>query len=412
MVSRRAFLAASAAAFAARCPNILVFMSDQESALLPGPASLPNRDRLLKRGLEFTNAFCNTPQCSPARAALLTGLDPNRAGVLTNVDGGSLGRTLNPALPNIGRVFQDAGYRTAYFGKWHLGHDSGGLAEFGFAESPSLRGDDDIVREAAKWLSSVRAPWLAWVSVLNPHNIYAAPRLLARIQPRAGVKPPASDVSNLHGKPAEQMTFMEKDQGRPTLKWSPGDWVRYRSHYLELVEKVDQQLGTVLDAVKNWGDTAAVYTSDHGDGLGEHGLPFKGPFMYEPLIRIPYIIAAPGMSRGRQAGLVTQADLAPTLAGLAGIGWPRPITGSDRLKPPLKRDAVFLEYYAKQKWVNPIRTIRTEQWKLNWYDSGHKELYDLRHDPDEKMNLAGAARTGSIQSELERRLDAWRKPLS
>ena len=73
---------------------------------------------------------------------------------------------------------------------------------------------------------------------------------------------------------------------------------------------------------------------------------------------------------------------------------------------------MFLEYYAKQKWVNPIRTIRGRRWKLNWYDSGHQELYDLQSDPHELRNLAGDARSGGVKTELEKRLTAWRGPVS
>src|SRR5512141_944454 len=100
--TRRDFLGAAALAAApARRPNVLVFMTDQESALLPGPAATSNRRRIDRGGLRFTHAFCNTPQCSAARSALLTGLEPHRTGVLTNVDAGSLGKSLPAPLPTI-----------------------------------------------------------------------------------------------------------------------------------------------------------------------------------------------------------------------------------------------------------------------------------------------------------------------
>src|SRR5690242_15037242 len=124
-VGRRAFLAAPFAVplihAAAPKPNVLIFMTDQESAMTPGPVRRPGRDSLERRGTRFTQAFCNTPQCSPARSSLLTGLQPHKAGVLTNVDPSSLGKPLSPSLPTVGTVFRDAGYRTGYFGKWHLG---------------------------------------------------------------------------------------------------------------------------------------------------------------------------------------------------------------------------------------------------------------------------------------------------
>jgi len=109
--------------------------------------------------------------------------------------------------------------------------------------------------------------------------------------------------------------------------------------------------------------------------------------------------------------MTVQTDLAPTLAGLAGVAWPGKKAGLDLTQGPTGRDAVFLEYYAKQKWVNPIRTIRTARWKLSWYDSGHQELYDLRTDPQETRNLATDPAANAIRRELEARLDRWRPPL-
>lgn len=422
MQTRRQFLGHSVLLTARRRPpNVLVMMSDQESALLPGPASLPNRQRLEKDGIRFTHAFCNTPQCSAARSTMLTGLEPHRTGVVANVNPGSLGEPLSPAIPNVGSVFQAAGYSTGYFGKWHLGGDR---ERFGFTtlgaqdpgeassgarqplESPT---DEAVAREAADWIRKQRSPWLAWVSPGNkPHAIYG----LKRVPPRPGVRPPFSDLRDLAGKPSEQQEYVDKDQGRSTRSYKADDWTVYRSYYLQLVEQADANLGTVLAAVLDLDSTIVVSTSDHGDALGEHGLPFKGPFMYEEEIRIPLVIRAPGAFSGprRRDDLVTQADLAPTLASLAGIKWPGPVTGEDLSKGPLRRDAVLLEYHSKQKWVNPIRTIRTHRWKLNWYDRGHKELYDLQADPHETRNLAGMPDVRAIQSELEARLNAWRGP--
>ena len=135
--------------------------------------------------------------------------------------------------------------------------------------------------------------------------------------------------------------------------------------------------------------------------------------MYEPLIRIPMVISWPGrLTPGTRDDLVTQIDLAPTLASLAGLKWPSKITGVDLTREKNTRDAVFLEYYSKQKWVNPIRTIRMRKWKLNWYDSGHQELYDLETDPHELRNLAADTKFSSEKSQLESRLTGWRAPLT
>ena len=407
MTRRRFASAFSGAALAQTAkPNVLVFMSDQESARLPGPANLPNRQRLLDRGIRHTNAFCNTPQCSPARSSLLTGLEPHTTKVLTNVDASSLGGGLSPDTPNLASVLKKAGYATGYFGKWHLGRDEESLAAFGF-DTYERGSDAAMAAKAAEWIRKQKGPWLAWVSLLDPHHIYDIPQRVAAVAVRPGVTAPASGLENLKTKPSEQMEFVDKDQGKQTRDFSPDQWLRYRSFYLEMVETVDRHLGTVLDALpKDLADHVVAYTSDHGDALGEHGLPFKGPFMYDDLIRIPMVIAAPGRLPARQnsTDFYTQTDLSPALAKLAGVTWP----GKTATHPP---DAVFLEYYAKQKWVNPIRTIRTRRWKLNWYDRGNQELYDLQADPRELVNLAGVPAHAATRRELERRLNAWRGPL-
>jgi arylsulfatase A-like enzyme len=159
MLTRRAFFSASLAAANKKArPSILVFMTDQETALLPGPAELPQRRRVSDGAAVFTHAFCNTPQCSPARSSLLTGLEPHHTGVRTNVDGASLGGSLDPKLPNVGNVFRNAGWATGYFGKWHLTPGAAkDLDAFGF----TARGegaDAKVATAAASWIRQQSGP--------------------------------------------------------------------------------------------------------------------------------------------------------------------------------------------------------------------------------------------------------------
>ena len=134
----------------------------------------------------------------------------------------------------------------------------------------------------------------------------------------------------------------DRDQGKLTAAYSPEDWLRYRTYYCQLIEKADACLGTVLGAVADMDNTVVAYMADHGDTLGEHGLPFKGPFMYEPLIRVPMVIRAPGRLKPEaREDLVTSADLAPTLASLAGLKWPTKITGLDLTRERNKRRRRF-----------------------------------------------------------------------
>ncbi len=382
-------------------------MTDQESALLPGPVARPAHDSLRNRGVEFRNAFCNTPQCSPARSSLLTGLAPHRSGVLTNVDGSSLGKPLATNVTTVGNVFRDAGYSTGYFGKWHLGDEQTGPKSFGFADRQS--GSDTVsAQAAADWIRQQSGPWLAWVSILNPHDIYEIVDKIRSVAPRTDVRPPATTRTDLASKPSAQSRYLKEDQGRPTLKYTPEDWIRYRSFYCELVEEADRCFATTLAAIRDLSNTIVIYTSDHGDALGEHGLPFKGPFLYEPLIRVPLVIAAPGFSKGSaRDDFAISADLAPTLTSLAGLTWPSSVGGKDLSKGDSKRDAVFLEYYGKQHWVEPIRTIRTREWKLSRYGSGETELYDLKNDPTESKNLSMTPKLAGIKNNLDKRLSDW-----
>jgi arylsulfatase A-like enzyme len=388
-------------------PNVLVFMTDQESALLPGSARLPNRDRVLQRGVRFANAFCTTPQCSAARASFLTGLMPKRTGVWTNVDNSSLGQPLSPELPNLGHVFRQAGYTTALFGKWHLSLQDKDLGAFGFDVRVDGK-DPAVTAAAAEWLRGAKTPWLAWVSLLNPHDIYAVRKEMAATALRPDVRGPVTNLDNLASKPIEQREYVDRDQGRITADFTAAQWKLYRSYYLDLVEKTDVQLGQVLDSI-DLDRTIILLTSDHGDQLGEHGLPFKGPFVHDECMRIPLTIAAPGrLKPGVRTDLVSTVDFAPTLAEAAGLRWPTPTDGQSLLRRA-RRDAVFSDYYAKQKWVNPIRTIRTRDAKLNIYDqTGHREFYDLRRDPGEATNLA--AEKLPAMAALERRLNATIPP--
>lgn len=427
-LNRRQFLAAAPALAAppAPRPNVLVFLSDQESERVDRSLlRLPNRDRLERHGKRFTHNWCATPQCSPARGALWTGLWPHRTGLVANV--GAVGATpLSPSTPSIAHSFRAAGYATGYFGKWHLTPNADADPDqFGFDELKmrgAEPGDAGIARAASDWIAQQgEEPWLAIVSIIQPHDIYyyprdAAGRSASGAAPypvRPGVEPPVSAASDLEARPLPQRLYRENDQGQIAIEYGPDDWRRYRSYYYELIEDADRSLGAVLGGVDRGGradDTIVVYTSDHGDGLGAHGLPFKGPFQYEELLNIPLTISWPGrIAPGVSDALTSQVDLLPTLCDLAAVAGPDLVDGIS-LRPaieaePLERDAIFAEYHSKQRWANPIRTVRTRRWKLNVYLEGGRELYDLEEDPHELHNRAGDPELAPVESGLEERIE-------
>jgi arylsulfatase A-like enzyme len=420
---------APAAAASAERPNVLIVLTDQEApALRLPPLERPNLERLAARGITFTRAYAAYPVCSPSRAALLTGLYPHQNGVIENVMAGIESPPLDPAIPNLGSVFAGAGWATAWFGKWHLSENDQ-IPRYGFAHvfqpprgSNGREGDPQVASHAAAWIRErpVGEPWLAVVSILNPHDIGIPERYAdVEIEPYP-VELPASfrDDPTAEGRAPE---LRAKAASRLELRTPRNEeaWIHYLRLYCHLLERIDPHLGAVLDAVAARGDagrTIVVYTSDHGEMGGAHGMAQKR-FLYEESVRVPLILAYPGLERAEtRERLVSNVDLAPTLAGLAGVVWPTPLPGRDLLAaPPAAADsgeeAVFAEVSIPSTRVRAerrlTRMVRTRDWKYVLYPSGAEELYDTRADPIEVRNLAAASEHAARKGELRQRLEAW-----
>ena len=202
--------------------------------------------------------------------------------------------------------------------------------------------------------------------------------------------------------------------GTALRRRGPGVWRRYRAFYNGLVETVDREIGTVLSALERTQvPRITVFSTDHGDLGGAHGLPYKGPAMYEELVRVPLVIAWPGRIRAaRSDALVSLIDLLPTLCDLAAVPPPAGIDGVS-LRPILEqraarvREMVFADDYGKQSWRVPIRMVRTERWKYVRYVKYGDELYDLSADPGELRNLAADPDAARERMRLSRELDDW-----
>ena len=421
---------------AAKRPDVIIVLTDQQRADAFGAAGAtdvhtPVMDRLARQGVLFTQAFTATPQCSPSRAALLTGRYPHRTGVMGNTAGeggggnaaagsppAGMSPALNRSLPTLGRIFAAAGYETAYFGKWHLGGTPG---DYGFESHDSTIRDQTLARRVVEFVQKRavkggRKPLFLIVSWLNPHDIYnvftAAP---PDAQALAASRLPPNLADDLRQKPFPQRHYLEEDQGKPFVGADREVWRRYRAFYNGLVETVDREIGTVLDALEGSDvPPITVFSADHGDHGGAHGLPYKGPAMYEELVRVPLVISWPGrIPPARSDALVSLIDLLPTLCEFADVPVPNGVDGLS-LRPILEqrsakvRDMVFGEYFGKQAWRVPIRMVRTVRWKYVRYLGYGEELYDLAADPGELRNLArepGAA--ASERTRLARELDAW-----
>jgi arylsulfatase A-like enzyme len=403
-------------------PNLLFIFSDQQHWQALGCEDsffdTPNLDAFAVESVFFERSFCTTPQCSPSRSSLLTGFYPSKIGVMGNV-GNAGGEPLQ--LRTIGEELRTAGYHTGYFGKWHLGSDP--IATAGWDEAEWKTDDPLAEANAIRFLENVSGttpPFALFVSINNPHDIYHF-SLHAPGQDLSGV-PLSKDweKETFEGKTSVQRQFMDEDQGEAIDDSSTEEWQRYHDCYREKTRLFDASAGRILEALDRSGQrdhTAVVITSDHGDMDTHHRLIFKGPFLYEHLVRVPLMIQLPELFNfvaPRRVGDVdvVNVDLVPTFREICGL--PEAESHGRSLLPLLTgtgtykaRDFVVTQYYSKQKWVNPIRMIRTAEFKLNRHLHRGDELYDLQHDPDELHNLAGDPAYAEMIADLGTKLDQW-----
>lgn len=430
-------------------PNVLLLMADQQrgDTLDPGSAcQTPNLDRLTRSGVRFARAHTTNAVCSPSRASLFTGLYPSRHGMVDCTHSVPPDRAdLRPGLPFWSQRLHEAGYTGAYFGKWHV-ERSGDLGRYGFGEffinqgpqdaaeygayrrryglgperalalrravrQPGYRdlllyGVSDEPPEAAqpsfiysKGTDFIRrraaagGPWFCVVSTHEPHDPYVAPRhCFERYRP-GDLPLPATYHDDLQHKPGIQR--------RLRTIWQDLAPREVIACYYANCNFVDEQVGRILQALEETGqldDTVILYTADHGDLLGDHGLFFKGAPAYEAVYNVPLIVAGPGVTDpGRTSeALVSLVDLAPTIASLTGT---RSIEDADgrSLVPLLEHRAADLE---ESPWADGYAEFHGQRFfftqRIVW-QGRHKyvfngfdvdELYDLSADPHEVTNLA------------------------
>jgi arylsulfatase len=359
-----------------RRPNILMIMSDQERgwADLPGGLGLDAHEWLLERGTGFNNFNATTTPCSPSRSNLYTGLHTPFTGVISNV-GAPPFPTMKP-VPTIGHLLREQGYYTAYKGKWHLSNVPTGvnvryghfdtareaLEPFGFSDYSDngiadgatwsgFKFDGEVASAACQWLHDHQGqeqPWFLAVNFVNPHDIvffddadhqqmktradafYLAP---LSPPPEEGVYTRQWDLplprswyaDDLKDKPwahRSYVDFCNMMYGRIDAK-DELRWRHYQSYYYNCIRDVDGHALTVLRTLKALGladNTIVVYTADHGEMLGAHGLRQKGPTMYKENVRIPFIVRHPDAKNGAMSdALGGTTDLVPTLLGFAGV---------------------------------------------------------------------------------------------
>jgi arylsulfatase A-like enzyme len=430
-------------------PNILIFMTDHQRAdtvLATRPSITPHLDRLAQQGVAFTNTFCPSPHCCPSRATFFSGLYPSRHGVWNNIcNRQALSRGLNPGVRLWSEDLADAGYEQHYAGKWHVSVEegpgdrgwnehliSGGKGTLHgvtwdryreLAAEPEAveRGDGEILRpgygtyrlygtadrrndhdqhvvqagiDLIPQLAGSDTPWTLYLGLSGPHDPYVVPQeYLDRIR-LSDVPLPASYADDLADKPGVYKKMRDMRFGQLSAQ-EVREAIR---HYWAYCNYLDDMFGQVLTALEKSGqvdNTLVVYTSDHADYAGEHGLFAKGIPCFRGAYHIPAVMRWPAGIRnpGRLVdAFVSEADFAPTFLDAAGVQVDRYFTGSSLLpflrdqKPDTWRSAVHTQCNGVELYYTQ-RSVMTREYKYTFNGFDRDELYDLRKDPHEMRNL-------------------------
>jgi len=413
--------------------NLLFIMADQWRASAFGHGSdavvaTPNIDRLIQQGLLCNRAYAANPVCAPSRASIMTGRLSHQHGVIENQ------LTLPPTERGVAQSFGEAGYDTHYIGKWHLdgvarpgfvppGWRRHGFETFeGFNRGHRYDRSRTFTNEGELFISEGfeathqtdraihfiethrKAPFFCFLSWGPPHPASFGPRPSTRF---ASKEPP--------WRPNVAARFRESDGLRSAL----GD-------YYGLCERLDVEMGRLLAALEAAGladRTLVVFTSDHGDMLGSHGLLYK-EHAYEESLRVPLTLRMPGRIHAstESEALVSGIDLMPTLTRLCGLQSPETCTGRD-LSGVLLGDsdatpASSLYCQGRMGSTRPIgrqlgkgawRAVVSERHKLVVDETGEVILaVDLARDPYELENLAGSTAHAALIKDLEQQLAAWK----
>jgi choline-sulfatase len=423
-----------------RQPNILIVMADQ---LTPGALAMygnrvartPHLDRLAANGVVFESAYCNSPLCAPARYSLLTGQLPSRHGGFDNA------AALSPEAATYAHYLRHAGYRTILAGKMHfIGadqlhgfeerlttdiypadftwtpdwrhpevrpswyHNMRSVTEAGpCVRTNQLDYDDEVVFAARRKLFDLardadRRPFCLTVSLTHPHDPYAIADEYWQLYDDADI-----DAPRVPHTPENEDAHSRRLRSVIDIARDPVDAAQVRAArraYYGAISYVDEQVGRLLCVLEQTGqmeNTIVVFTSDHGDMLGERNLWYKMNF-FEPAARVPLLVHAPARFAARRVKeSVSAVDLLPTLIDLAHGGalapdadLPLDFTGRSLL-PHLQgqggHDGVEAEYLAEGA-LAPIVMLRRGPYKFIHSPADPDQLYHLDSDPDELHNLA------------------------
>jgi len=444
-------------------PNILWYCTDQQRfdtiAALGNPHVItPSIDALVRSGVAFTHAYCQSPICTPSRSSFMTGMYPSRVHNTRN------GNDTFPAYPPvITRLIADAGYRCGLIGKFHLqssgkrtepriddgfsywkfshaprddwesGHDYADWVKENGGDLDALRQHEDGVptelhqttwatERAIEFLDSIDPnqdePWLLNVNIYDPHPPFIPPKQYSDQFDASTLPGPHFIDSDLQQQKKLAVLDFQDEIRTPEQHQAS----QAQARYYAMIAQIDDQFQRILDHLDQIGqreNTVILFTSDHGESLGDHGLMYKGCRFYEGLVRIPLIFSWPGHFQQslESTGLVELLDMSATLLELCGITLPEYFQGKSLL-PILTgnqpsnhfRDFVRSEYFDA---LDPHFTggsgtygtmYRTPNHKLCMYhDKQLGELYDLNQDPWEHHDLWDCREAEPIKHDLIRR---------
>jgi arylsulfatase len=450
-------------------PNILLIMTDQQrwdTLRCYGYDHMitPNVDALAARGVAFSHAFVQGAVCGPSRNSIVSSQYVHTHGVYGNE------QWLRPDQPNWIESLRLGGYHTANIGKMHTapirlaagfehrlvvenknylqGHHGPDaddydlfLAGHGFKRpaptyyqdiddwpdrlqattwphDDELYPDNYVGQQTVDYLQACAfdKPLFMWCGFSGPHDPYDVTADFLAMYDDVDVPDPVGFDGELDSKPPPQQAAMAGMEGRHSAAavwWSratPERIRRMRKHYYANVTLMDHWVGKMVSALDQRGqldNTIILFTSDHGDCLGDHHQVYKFSSHYDSVARVPLVVAGPGVERlGVRGPLVEAIDLGPTFLAMAGL---EPLAGASgkSLQPLLAgaetelRDCVFSEHGARVM-------ARTQEWKLVLYlGESYGELYDLRSDPEELHNRYDDAEAGTARSDMVERTMHW-----
>jgi len=420
-----------------RKPNILVIMSDEHNVGVTGCygnriVQTPNLDKLARAGTVFENCYCNSPLCVPSRLSFTSGKYISRVGAWSNACW--LPDADYPSLP---RILSEAGYESILCGKMHydntrrygfreIGGNMNGSFKTGRgnrrkpdnlvpAPGISKRFDEFHAGDQSSILNHDRKVTAATVEFLNRRGTQDKPffMIVGYLAPHFPLIVPQQYWDRYKGQvpmpviPEGHLESLPRNYKHLRIAFNnedvPDDVVRKgRELYYGLTHWLDVEIGKVLASLAESGasdDTIVIYTSDHGENMGEHGLWWKNA-MFEHAARVPLIVSWPARWAGRQrrAGACSLVDVVQTIAELGGVDAPGDWNGDSMVKwlddPQTKwKDLAVSEYYA-HNIASGSAMIRMGRFKYVYHaqaDAEHpaeRELYDLDADPGEFHNLA------------------------